>query len=80
MSSVSMRNFSLSGLVNFGVIVTTIMMYISAAQAFSALKTVKNQANADEKLISEMNIVASITIIAALLLTLKVGYDAMYKR
>ena len=80
MSSVSMRNFSLSGLVNFGVIVTTIMMYISAAQAFSALKTVKNQANADEKLNSEMNIVASITIIAALLLTLKVGYDAMYKR
>ncbi len=78
--SATLRNFSLSGLVNFGVIVTTIMIYIGAAQAFSALKTVKSQTNADEKLISELNTVSGITIVAAFLLTMKVGYDAMYKR
>ena len=80
MSSSFRSTFSPSGLVNFGVILTTIMIYIGAAQAFSARNAVKSSLSHDDKLMNEMNVVTGITTASAILLTLKVGYDAIYKR
>ncbi len=73
-------NYSASGLIQLGVLFVTMFTYVSVSFALSASNTVKEQTNADKKLVGQMTTITTLTMISAIILTLKLVYETVLSK